>query len=269
MPRLPRRIVQAGEHRIAYTLAGAGPAVLLLHGLGGTADFWQPLIEPLARRFTVVCPDLLGFGFSSKPWVAYTPARHAAALEAVLADLGLARFRGIIGHSCGGVIGLTLLAQRRLAAERLVLAAVPYPSPRFPVRRELLQSPFNRLMLLWPPLAYTVHHAWAWSWPVLRHLPVAPELRGAWVGYLDHTIPSYVSTAEECLFRADLDPVVAALPAVPTLLLYSRADRSVPLVHGERLAAALPLSELRIGTGSHLAIVRGGQEAIMPWLWPL
>ncbi len=48
---------------------GTGPVVLLLHGLGGTADFSQPIARALARTYTVICPDLLGFGFSDKPRV--------------------------------------------------------------------------------------------------------------------------------------------------------------------------------------------------------
>jgi pimeloyl-ACP methyl ester carboxylesterase len=65
--RLPRHYCTFEGHRLAYVQVGAGPAVLLLHGLGGTADFWQPLVSVLAASHTVICPDLLGFGFSDKP----------------------------------------------------------------------------------------------------------------------------------------------------------------------------------------------------------
>jgi len=51
--RLPRQFCTFAGHRIAYVQVGAGPAVLLLHGLGGTADFWQPLIAALAPTHTI------------------------------------------------------------------------------------------------------------------------------------------------------------------------------------------------------------------------
>src|SRR6266498_5786417 len=84
LDRLSRSYCTFGDHRIAYVVTGSGPAVLLLHGLGGTADFWQPVAHELAHTHRVICPDLLGFGFSDKPHVVYTPARHADAVAAVL-----------------------------------------------------------------------------------------------------------------------------------------------------------------------------------------
>jgi hypothetical protein len=94
------------------------------------------------------------------------------------------------------------------------------------VRRELLKSPRDRLMLAWTPLAHLVHLTFSVSWPLLRHLPMPDYLDGAWVGYIEHTIPSYVGTAEECLFQADLDPLLPALQDCPTLLLYD--SRIIP-----------------------------------------
>ena len=59
--RLPRRYTSHEDLRVAYVCIGAGPPTLLLHGLGGTADFWQPVIERIAGHHTVIAPDLLGF----------------------------------------------------------------------------------------------------------------------------------------------------------------------------------------------------------------
>lgn len=264
--RLSRRYVSDGDYRIAYHRAGAGPPLLLLHGLGGTADFWQPLVARLVGRYTVIAPDLLGFGFSSKPAdLAYTPERHCQAVRAILTENEISAVDTIIGHSCGGVIAVTLLASGSISAGRLGLAAVPYPSPRFPVRAELLRAPLDRAMLTWRPVAELVHHTFMLLWPLVRRLGVLPELRGAWVGYMDHTIPSYVGTAEECLFQANLDPLLPALRSMPTLLLYSRSDRTVPFVHGSRLAEQLPQGTLHVVGGDHYAVLRSG-ELLSGWL---
>jgi pimeloyl-ACP methyl ester carboxylesterase len=264
--RLPRQFCTFAGHRIAYVQLGAGPVVLLLHGLGGTADFWQPLIAALAPTHTVICPDLLGFGFSDKPAIAYTPARHAGAVASVLRASGAKSLLGIVGHSCGGVVAIALLADAQVRTERLALAATPYPSPQFPVRQELLRSPFDRLMLAWTPLAHALHLSIAMIWPIVRHIAVRPELRGAWAGYMDHTVGSYVSTAEECLFRADIDPFLPNVRDCPTLLLYGREDHTVPLMHGERLRAALPRSQLTLLSDGHYAVLQEGQAALISWL---
>jgi pimeloyl-ACP methyl ester carboxylesterase len=116
---------------MAYAVIDEGSAMLLLHGLGGTADFWQPIARDLARTHTVICPDLLGFGFSDKPRVAYTPARHAGAIMAVLRAVEMTALHTVEGHSCGGVVAVALLAAGAARIDRLALAAAPYPSPRF------------------------------------------------------------------------------------------------------------------------------------------
>jgi len=248
-------------------VAGAGPPIVLLHGLGGTADVWQPLVADLAQDHRVICPDLLGFGFSDKPRDAtYTPARHGQAIGAVLDALGLHQLDALVGHSCGGVVAVAVLAGGGVTAKRLALASTPYPSPRFPERDELLHSPLDRTMLAWTPLAHLIHMTLALCWPLLGRIAAPPELRGAWAGYMDHTIASYVGTAEACLFRADLDPLLPKLHALPTLLLYARQDRTVPPLHGERLAAALPHSQYQLIEGDHFALLRGGRAMLHDWL---
>jgi pimeloyl-ACP methyl ester carboxylesterase len=90
----------------------------------------------------------------------------------------------------------------------------------------------------------------------LGDVVVPPQLRGAYAGYLEHTIQSYVSTAEECLFRANLDPMLPALQLYLALLLYGRHDWTVPFVHGQRLAAKLPQSVLAPLPDGHYAILQ-------------
>ena len=56
------KIVTIHGYDRAYRMAGDGPALLLLHGIGDSSDGWEPLMADLARRFTVIAPDLLGHG---------------------------------------------------------------------------------------------------------------------------------------------------------------------------------------------------------------
>jgi hypothetical protein len=61
------RRVQTSGATIHVRTAGTGPPLLLLHGFPQTNVIWHKIAEPLSRRFTVVAPDLRGYGFSSKP----------------------------------------------------------------------------------------------------------------------------------------------------------------------------------------------------------
>ena len=82
---------------IAYTMAGTGPAVLLIHGLGGTRATWRHLISRLARTHTVIAPDLPGHGQSDPPAGDYSLGAHACALR----DLLLALRRAYSGAWAG------------------------------------------------------------------------------------------------------------------------------------------------------------------------
>lgn len=105
---------------IAYTAAGSGPAVLLIHGLGGTRRTWRHLIPGLARNHTVIAPDLPGHGLSDPPAGDYSLGAHACALRDLLLTLGHPRAT-IVGHSLGGGVALQTAYQFPERTERIAL----------------------------------------------------------------------------------------------------------------------------------------------------
>jgi pimeloyl-ACP methyl ester carboxylesterase len=105
---------------ISYTKAGTGPAVLLIHGLGGTRRTWRHLIPGLARTHTVIAPDLPGHGLSDPPAGDYSLGAHACALRDLLLTLGYVR-ASIVGHSLGGGVALQSAYQFPERTERVVL----------------------------------------------------------------------------------------------------------------------------------------------------
>ena len=109
-------------HRRAFVRRGSGPALLLLHGLGCDHTTWNPVIDALARRFTVIAPDLLGHGASDKPRADYSVGGYANGMRDLLTVLGVPRAT-VVGHSLGGGVAMQFAYQYPELTERLVLVA--------------------------------------------------------------------------------------------------------------------------------------------------
>jgi len=115
------RVVTSGA-TIQLRVGGAGPPLLLLHGFPQTHLMWHRIAPELARRYTVVCPDLRGYGASSKPpegpdHAGY--AKRAMALDQVetMAALGFDRFQ-VVGHDRGARVTHRLCLDHPQAIER-------------------------------------------------------------------------------------------------------------------------------------------------------
>jgi len=122
--------VDLGDVRIAIRRAGAGPALLLLHGYPQSMVMWHQIAPSLAADFTVVLADLRGYGASSKPAGGpghrnYTKRAMGADMLAAMARLGHDRF-AVIGHDRGGRVAhrMALDAPTRVTA-LAVLDIVP------------------------------------------------------------------------------------------------------------------------------------------------
>ncbi len=96
--------VQAGDLRMHYEEAGAGPATLLLvHGWTGTWRDWQPVFDRVPPGFRAVALDLRGAGETDKPASGYTIEQYAEDVHRAVGALGLTDIV-IVGHSMGGTI---------------------------------------------------------------------------------------------------------------------------------------------------------------------
>jgi haloacetate dehalogenase len=108
-PGFAQRRIRVNGVTIHLVTAGTGPALLLLHGYPQTHAIWHRIAPKLARHYTVVCPDLRGYGDSSKPkglpdHSNYSKRVMAQDMVDVMARLGHARFH-LVGHDRGGRVG--------------------------------------------------------------------------------------------------------------------------------------------------------------------
>jgi haloacetate dehalogenase len=122
--------VDVGGAVLRVRRGGAGPPLLLLHGHPRTGATWSRVAPLLADRHTVVCPDLRGYGESSKP---ATTADHAPYSKRAMAGDCLALMRGlghdhfaVAGHDRGSYVAFRLAMDHPDAVSHLaVLDSVP------------------------------------------------------------------------------------------------------------------------------------------------
>jgi haloacetate dehalogenase len=115
--------IRLGDVELRVRHGGSGEPVLLLHGHPRTHTTWHRVAPLLAARHTVVCPDLRGYGQSSKPrsdatHAAYSKRAMAQDCLALMRALGHERF-SVVGHDRGAVVALRLALDHPQAIDRL------------------------------------------------------------------------------------------------------------------------------------------------------
>lgn len=127
------RIVTADGIGLEATVAGSGPALLLVHGFGGAKEDFADHVPALARDHTVVTFDLRGHGDSDQPEdpAAYSLERLADDILAVADHFGFTGFR-LLGHSMGGMVARKVVLTAPDRVEALVMMdSTPGPVPGF------------------------------------------------------------------------------------------------------------------------------------------
>jgi pimeloyl-ACP methyl ester carboxylesterase len=245
-------------YRRAYRIAGSGPALLLLHGIGDSSESWAPLIPALANRHTVIAPDLLGHGASDKPRADYAVPSYANGMRDLLDILGVGRVT-VVGHSLGGGVAAQMAYQFPERCERLVLvatggagrevtpllrlAAAPFADlllapVRLPGARTVVQGALGLAGVVGHDLARDRDHVGR----ILAGLPVA----GAQEAFT-RTLRSVVDWRGQVVSMLDRIYLAGALP---TLVVWGDRDGVIPVAHAHRAHAAMPGSRLEIFAGA-------------------
>lgn len=230
------RFVTIHGHRRAYRMCGSGPALLLLHGIGDSSASWVPLMRPLAERYTVIAPDLLGHGESDKPRADYSVAAYANGMRDLLDVLGFDQAT-VVGHSLGGGVAAQMTYQHPTRVERLVLVSSGG------VSREV--SPFLRLAST--PVADVLL-------PLLKLPPVRLGAMGG-IELLRRSGTDIGRDAEE------LSRVLDALPDVAARGAFSRTLRSVVDWRGQVVTM---LDRSYLAEAMPVLLIWGAHDAVIP-----
>lgn len=227
--------------RIHVMERGAGPTVILLHGLGGNAREFDAMAELLADSFHVIQPDLPGFGLSEAPW-SQTQDGLMAFYESFIAEV-IDRYGDgramIVANSLGGWITWETAQRFPDRVEKLVLMApAGYDIPQVAEEAtKWLKNPIIRFMIakgLSPAMAEqnvlaSIHDASRIEQDVID--------RKYWTtnhtGNLDWNI--HLATVHEYPDTTHIQEVTA-----PVLLTWGRHDEIVPYAHAARFLRDLP-----------------------------
>jgi len=113
--------IRIGNLKTRYwALGDQGTVVILIHGLGASADIWMHNVEAFAKQHRVYVPDLVGFGRSDKPESSFSPLDFIRFLDDFMNILNIER-ASLVGQSLGGGIALHYTLQFPQKVKKLVL----------------------------------------------------------------------------------------------------------------------------------------------------
>ncbi len=112
--------------RIYYQRAGLGEPVVLLHGFPETSNAWRKVMPALAEHYTVVAPDLRGFGASDRPDAGYDKRTVAEDVHQLVHQLGLGPIN-LVSHYVGMMVGYAYASAYPSEVKRLVLMEAALP----------------------------------------------------------------------------------------------------------------------------------------------
>lgn len=250
-PRLEFHTIHG--YRRAYRIVGEGPAIVLLHGIGDNSTTWNEVIPHLARRHTVIAPDLLGHGRSDKPRADYSIAAYANGVRDLLSVLGIDRAT-IVGHSLGGGVAMQFSYQFPQMVERLVIVGAGGVTKEVNPLLRLASLPVTAQLLQLLKVPGVLPALRAFGSALLRVNPYfhdTPDLvrvvsdlpddtsRAAFLRTLRSVVDwrgQVVTALDRCYLSHD----------IPCQIIWGDRDSVIPVAHARLVHAALPGSRLSI-----------------------
>ena len=257
-PSLSPQTIQINNHTIFYTVKGEGKPLLLIHGYGAGIWIWEKQIEVLSQSYRVYALDLIGYGFSDRPKIPYTPESYVLFLKDFMDGVGIEKAT-LIGNSMGGGIAWAMAILFPERVDRLILINCAPPD----VLNQVKNESFRTLVAIKdiPILPYLVIAGRSKNsirWILLECVSdiklITPEvlnrqyqlskIKGTtWVLY------STFKHAGEALTLGDK----LSLIRHPTLLIWGERDLILPPTVGENLHQAITGSTFqRIEKSGHI-----------------
>jgi pimeloyl-ACP methyl ester carboxylesterase len=208
-----------------YCAGRRGTPIVLIHGLGGSAENWAALMPLLSKEYLVYVPDLPGFGKTPLAPEGTNISTHVLYLKRFLDALGYPRVT-LVGNSLGGWIATRFAVEHPERVEKLYLLNSAG------LRRENMHSPYavDRVSA-----QHTLEYVLGFSWPIPRFVldaVVRNSQTPAYAGFMRSYDP-----------REELDAVLADM-RVPTTIIWGKDDRLLPVTCAHDLHSGIANSKL-------------------------
>lgn len=223
--------------KIHYVEIGKGAPVVLIHGLADDNTVWDSVIPPLSKRFRVIALDQIGFGRSDKPLLSYRVSTFVDFLDGFLRELKIQR-ASLVGNSLGGWVAAAFAIAHPERVERLALSDA---------------AGYAALAKTMDPRALSALHSA--SREDIRYLGPLTFHDKRFYEDVDLAFKKRVTAGDsytdsqviDSMIRGDdvLDGRLGAIDK-PTLILWGRDDKLVPLSFGERFHREISNSRLQI-----------------------
>jgi pimeloyl-ACP methyl ester carboxylesterase len=243
-----RQSIDVRGLRTAYLRAGSGPALLMMHGIGGNAGQFQRQLETLSDVADVIAWDAPGYVDSDDPphdWLMADYADHAAAF---LDALGVERAH-VLGQSWGGMIAQELYRAHPQRVLSLILTDTNTGGGSRPEeeRNATLQARLRALETMTPAEMGRTRA------PAVLGPNPAPEVLREAETMMSQIRPSGYRTAAIALSKVDTSDVLPSV-SVQTLIIVGEHDSVIPPGMGAEMHAAIPHSTLvTIPNAGHLS----------------
>lgn len=247
------RYIDVQGYRTRYWDEGSGQPLLLVHGLGSSAESWMFNVEPLARHYRVLAPDLVGFGKSGKTTdrAELSLPRAARFLDGFLEGQGVSRAH-VVGNSMGGIISLQFAVDYPGMVDKLVLVDaagfgadvhISFRLQSLPLLGEILAEPSRRGTRMALEVA-SQRREFITDGLIERFYELArqPGMKAPFLAAVRQGI-TLGGVRKELLA-----PLQARIPQItaPTLILWGRHDKVLPISQLETARRMLPHATVHI-----------------------
>lgn len=222
--------------KVNYKTAGQGPAVLVLHGWGGSSDSWLKFQEILSQKnFKVVCPDLPGFGKSLNPPIPWSIDDYVNFIYKFGESIGLKEFF-LIGHSFGGGLAVKFSVKYPKMVKSLILSdAAVIRKKRYSFRQMIayLIAKVGKFLANAPFIKNSIY-------PFFKKMVY--KISGTKDYYL---AKGTMKETIKKVFAEDLSDYLSKIK-IPTLIVWGKKDKSVPLQYAYILKEHITNSKLEV-----------------------
>jgi pimeloyl-ACP methyl ester carboxylesterase len=234
-----------------YVREGRGPAIVLIHGLGGFAESWRTTIDVLARSADVLAVDLPGYGLSAKPRTRYDLEFFTRALHGFLDVMGVGQV-SLVGHSLGGAVAVAYALTRPARVDRLALVSAVVPGFDYRAswlyRLAAVRGLGETAALCARRSLYRAAIARCFHRPMMREIDALVDwnyaARTTWTAK-----SAYLATLRDIrgdfTDRAAVYRRVAGTLALPILLVHGRQDPVVGAAHCATVSKGFPRASVR------------------------